>query len=160
MKGNAKNIYLLGGGAVLLLVLCALSIYGPIRFDRERAARELAVKRRLVAIRHAAEQYRRLHAVYTSSLDTLVAARLLPDSSTFIPYADGKRFELETTTVIGKSGRELPLMECRAAYADFLQGLDAHAVAEVVDRANATGQYPGLKIGSLLEPNDNAGNWE
>lgn len=160
MRGYAKNNCLLAGGALLLAVLCFLSVYAPMRFEREQAVRETDVKRRLVAIRQAEERYKAVHAVYTGSLDTLVAARLLADSMRLIPHAGGKAFALEATTITGKSGKAIPLMECRAAYDDYLHDLDAASVAALAQRANAAGRFAGLKVGDLTEPNDNAGNWE
>lgn len=51
-------------------------------------------------------------------------------------------------------------MECRAKYVDFLDGLDRNSVANVIEDANSSGGFPGLKIGDINTPNNNAGNWE
>ena len=51
-------------------------------------------------------------------------------------------------------------MECGTTYDVFLQGLDKHVVASLMEDANAAGRYPGLKIGDISEPNGNHGNWE
>lgn len=160
MRGSSKNIYLLGAGALLLASLCFLSIYTPMRFDSQRATREAVVKHRLVSIRTAEERYKARHGSYTGSFDTLVTAGMLADSMRYIPYTQGKPFALEATTMVGKSGQAIPLMECSAAYDDYLQGLDAPSIAALVEKANAEGRFAGLKIGDIAEPNDNAGNWE
>lgn len=160
LKNNFKNIHLLTVCTLVLCAICFLSVYSPIRFERERAQREQAVKQRLVRIRTAAEAYKARHGVYADRLDKLVHAGLLPDSLQRIPYADGKRFSLFTTTITGKSGRHIPLMECSAGYADYLQGLDPDAVAALTGEANQAGRFAGLKIGDLAAPNNNAGNWE
>jgi hypothetical protein len=51
-------------------------------------------------------------------------------------------------------------MECGARYEQFLDGLDANSVANLIEEASAAGRYPGLKIGDIVQPNNNAGNWE
>ena len=54
----------------------------------------------------------------------------------------------------------MPLMECGAQYQQYLNGLDENSIANLVEAANEAGLYPGLKIGDLITPNNNAGNWE
>jgi hypothetical protein len=51
-------------------------------------------------------------------------------------------------------------MECGARYDEYLQGLDADEVSNLTDEAMGAGRFPGLKIGDLETPNNNAGNWE
>lgn len=145
---------------VVLLVLCVMSVYAPIRFDRQRQQREAAVRQRLMVIRAAAERFRRDHAVYTGSLRALVDSGYMADSVQFVPYSGGKRFRLAASTVTTRSGRTVPVMECSATYDEYLRGLDANSVGNLVSAADASGRFPGLKIGDLETPNDNNGNWE
>lgn len=159
MNIDLKNNYILSGCALTLLVLCALSLHRPAQFQREQAAREAVVKRRLLTIKAAEERYKCQNAIYTGSLDKLVEAKLIADSTKIIPFSDNKPFSLEATTIIGKSGKQIPLMECSASYKDYLNGLDDDAIAEITEKANAMGRFPGLKIGDINEPNDNAPNW-
>lgn len=146
--------------AAALAVVCGLSIYAPIRFDGQKAVRERAVKERLVKIRYAQERYRKANGVYADNFATLVKGGYLADSLQFIPFAEGKKFDLATTTQLTKSGRQLPLMECGATYEDYLHGLDGNSISNLTEEAYNDGRYPGLKIGDLTVPNDNAGNWE
>ncbi len=155
-----RRKHILGLLAVLLALACVASIYSPIRFDNERDVRELAVKRRLVGIRQAEERYRKAHGTYASDFKQLVAGGYLADSLRLIPFSEGKEFSLTVTTQIGKSGRTIPLMECGAMYADYLSGLDENSISNLIEEANEAGKYPGLKIGDITTPNDNAGNWE
>lgn len=145
---------------LVLLVLCYRSISAPMRFEKERARRETVVKQRLTAIRTAEEHYRQRTGLYTERLDTLVALGLLSDSACVIPFTQGQRFEATTTVEVGRSGKEIPLMECGATYPDYLQGLDAASIADLTSAAEQAGRYPGLKFGDITTPNDNAGNWE
>ena len=84
----------------------------------------------------------------------------MADSLQYIPYSDGERFSLSATTVITKSGQQMPLMECGAQYQQYLNGLDENSIPNRVEAAYEAGLYPGLKIADLITPNNNAGNWE
>ena len=160
MRCNLRNKYLLAACVLVLVALCFLSIYSPMEFRKEQTRREEAVKCRLVMIRGAEEKYMASRGTYTHCMDSLVKARLLPDSARYIPFSDNKEFTLTTSVVIGKSGKNISLMECSAGYEEYLYGLDTNAIAELIEKANSSGQFPGLKIGDIAEPNSNAGNWE
>ncbi len=160
MKGQLKNNYLLAACVLMLAAICFLSVYSPVSFDRKRAERELAVKQQLIKIRTAEERYKAANEIYAGSFAQLIDSGYLADSLQYIPHSGQKRFSLAVTTIISKSGRQIPLMECGATYEDYLDGLDANSVAQLMRQAVENGTYPGLKIGSLDEPNGNAGNWE
>lgn len=145
---------------VVLAAMCVVSVSSPIRFERERAQRETKVKQRLLQIRTAAENYRRQTGAYTASMATLVKGGFLADSLRYIPFADGKQFHIEASAVATRSGRQLPVMECSATYAEYLDGLDVNAIHNITVAANDAGRFAGLKIGDLATPNDNRGNWE
>lgn len=144
----------------VLLVLCVMSVYSPIRFEKQCAQREASVKQRLMTIRAAAERYRHDHNAYTGQLRTLIDSGYMADSTQYIPYSGGRRFHLEASAVTTKSGRTVPVMEYSATYDEYLRGLDANSVHNMTADADASGRFPGLKIGDLSTPNDNSGNWE
>lgn len=146
--------------ATALCVVCVMSVYSPMHFDSCQEERERAVKIRLLKIRNAEERYRNRHGVYAADFKTLVGGGFLADSLQYIPYSEGRRFDLTATTVTGKSGRDVPLMECGAKYNDYLIGLDGNRIANLIEAAAESGRYPGLRIGDISKPNDNAGNWE
>ncbi len=155
-----KNNYILVACLAVLLTLVSFSIYSPIRFDRQQALRERAVKSRLLQIRLAEEKYKRHTGIYTANWQTLVKQGFLADSLQYIPFAGHKKFDLSADVKIGKSGRQLPVMECGANYSDYLNGLDADEISALIEEANNAGRYPGLKFGDIITPNNNAGNWE
>lgn len=154
-----QNI-ILGFCVLVLVVLCWLSVERPIRFQREQAEREKAVKARLLHIRTAEERYRARKGVYTGDWATLIRAKLLADSLQYVPFSGKERFHLEASFVMGKSGRQVPVMQCGATYDQYLKGLDENAVANLTEKANMGGRFPGLMIGDITQPNENAGNWE
>ena len=143
-----------------LAAMCGMSIYSPIRFDKERTAREKIVKQRLMVIRDAEERYLKANGTYTSDFSELTAKGYMADTMRFIPFANGKSFALTTGMHNAKSGRKVPVMECRASYKDYLSGLDKNDIRQLTRRAAESGDYPGLTIGDMLTPDNNIGNWE
>lgn len=155
-----NHSYILSVLAVALCAVCVMSVYTPIHFSDQQERRERVVKQRLLQIRSAEERFRSRHGVYAADFKSLVGSGFLADSLQYIPYAGKQRFDLTATTIIGKSGRQVPLMECGAKYNDYLDGLDGNSVANLIEEANNAGRYPGLRIGDITAPNDNAGSWE
>lgn len=146
--------------AAALAVLCILSVSEPIRFQKKQKYREKIVRQRLQYILNAEERYRQRHGTYTGELKVLVGEGYLADSLQYIPFSDSKCFELDATTQLSRSGRQIPLMECKASYTDYLRGLNEHYIATLIEKANTAGRWPGLKIGDIEKPNHHAGNWE
>ena len=159
MRKRINNNYILGACVIVMMLLCILSVSQPIRFQKEMESREVEVKAKLVKIRNAEEKFKAKYGVYTGDFATLVKGKYLKAADQYIPYADGKKFSLAATTIVGKSGKQIPLMECGAAYEDYLDGLNEDDIQEVTDKANYAGLYPGLKIGDITTDNNNAGNW-
>src|SRR5574344_590374 len=120
MKLRFSNNYILALSLLILIVICFLSINQPMQFDHERAQREKVVKDRLLKIRAAEEQYKQKTGVYCGNFAILVAKHYLADSLQYIPFTKKKRFQIGATTMLSKSGRQIPLMECEANYSDYL----------------------------------------
>jgi hypothetical protein len=92
--------------------------------------------------------------------DTLLKrANFVVDSIPFIPFSGGKKFAV--SAIIKKvSGVEVPLFEASAPYNDLLLGLKRQLVVNLNSDREAISKYPGVKVGSVDSPNNNAGNWE
>jgi hypothetical protein len=67
---------------------------------------------------------------------------------------------LETDSIILRNGNTYPLMQCGARYDEYLYGMDEKQIEQLIVKATIYGHYPGLKIGDINTPNNNAGNWE
>ncbi len=78
-----------------------------------------------------------------------------PDSMQFIPFSGGKKFSLGTADVKA-SGLLVNVFESSALNVDILRGLDEQLIVNLNDGK----PFPGLRVGSLTESNNNAGNWE
>ena len=78
-----------------------------------------------------------------------------------IPFSEGKRFEIEVNNDYKTSqGIRVPLFEARAPFESYLGDLNEQELVNLVDRENKLEHYPGLKVGDIYAPNNNAGNWE
>jgi hypothetical protein len=103
--------------------------------------------------------------VYRDSIQIAVKDTLLKrpgfvvDSIAYIPFSGGKKMILNAL-VAKVSGVDVPLFEAAAPYDDLLVGLDRQLVVNLKADRELVGRYPGLKVGSIDAPNNNAGNWE
>jgi hypothetical protein len=80
------------------------------------------------------------------------------DSIRYIPYSDGIQFEL-AAGAIDRGGIKVSVFEIRAPYTAYLKGLDRQLVINLTKSKEDIERYPGLKVGSMLEPSTD-GNWE
>ena len=79
----------------------------------------------------------------------------------YIPYTDNVKFEVETNNGYTTSqGIKVPIFEIRAHYDTYLHDLNNQERVNLIDKEEKLGHYPGLKVGSVEAPNNNAGNWE
>ena len=95
----------------------------------------------------------------------------IPVKDTLLKRADFKAEDLKTIPFSGKpiimnaiiktvSGVDVPLFEACMPYEDYLIGLERQYIINLKCEAEDMGKYPGLKVGSVDAPNNNAGNWE
>jgi len=83
------------------------------------------------------------------------------DAIVEIPFSNGMRFEMEVNNDYKTSqGIRVPLFEARAPFESYLGDLNKQELVNLVDRENKLEHYPGLKVGDVYAPNNNAGNWE
>lgn len=148
MKIKPNNPILLTVCVCVLALLCFLSIDSPMRFQRQKARREVAVRQRMQRIMDAEKRYLKRHGEYAGSFEALKRDGLLADSLTYIPFSDDEHFTLHTT-IVGKGGRGKPQIECSALYSQYLDGLDKASVSNLIGQANEQGMFPGIK--SLMQ---------
>ena len=95
----------------------------------------------------------------------------IPVKDTLLKRDDFNVEDLKTIPFSGKpiimnalikqvSGVDVPLFEACMPYEDYLIGLDRQYIINLKCEAEDMGKYPGLKVGSVDAPNNNAGNWE
>jgi hypothetical protein len=214
---------------VVLAYICVQSIMAPINFEKAQKIREKAVITRLIDIRTAQVEYRKIHNHYTNCFDSLVTfvkegkipfmlkegeltdkqreagmtekkamkliakakktgnwrqvkkeglegfkreityinvmdtlfrrANFTADSLRFVPNTTDT-FELASKVDTTKSGAPLPLFVAKTHFRVFLKGLDKQEIINLIDLKKKLDKYPGLKVGDIEIPNNNAGNWE
>ena len=83
------------------------------------------------------------------------------DQIVVIPFSNGLRFEIEVNDNYKTSqGIHVPLFEARAPFKTYLDDQDKQELTNLIDKEQKLDHYPGLKVGSIDAPNNNAGNWE
>jgi hypothetical protein len=83
------------------------------------------------------------------------------EKMSIIPYSKNDKFELKVNNnYTNASGIRIPLFEAAAPYESYLYDLDKQELFNLIDKAENENKFPGLKVGSIIEPNNNAGNWE
>ncbi|MDD3322513.1 MAG: hypothetical protein PHS59_13820 [Paludibacter sp.] len=83
------------------------------------------------------------------------------DKIAIIPFSNNERFELKVdNNFINSTGILIPVFEASAHYKTYLFDLDHQEMLNVIDLQEKLDKFPGLKVGSVDEPNNNAGNWE
>ena len=75
-----------------------------------------------------------------------------------IPFSEGEFFTMDADT-IERGGVEVHVFEVLAPYTAYLKGLDKQTVNNLIAKQEDIEKYPGLKLGSLVEPSTD-GNWE
>ncbi len=201
---------LVAAAVVLLVYMCYRSIMTPIEFNKEKDARESAIKARLIDIRKAQIEYKNVYkthagtfadlikflkddklpflikegvltdeqlekgmtekeavkkglikrdTVWVVAKDTLFGANYNVDDLANVPGA-GVQFSMDTATLTSGSGYTVKVFEAGVKYDDYLGDLDKQLVVNLKDKAEKLGKYEGLRVGSLTEINNNAGNWE
>lgn len=81
------------------------------------------------------------------------------DSIFVIPFSGGEAVGMQTV-VKQVSGVPVPLFEATIPYRKLLKGMDNQLRINLDADREDTGRYPGLMVGSVSAPNNNAGNWE
>ena len=229
MNGIVKKIV-----SVLLLIVIAGLVYGivqsiqqPVRFNKEKGAREAVAVQRLKDIRTLQVAYKSIHGKYTADFDSLAMfynngkmdvimqvgskddslavantenikrrnRKITPqelfelykqgqhlvfsikntipvkdtlflhrtdfsvDSLKYIPFSGKQPVEMDAIVKL-VSGVNVPLFEAKMPYKALLKGMDNQVRINLDAERDAGGLYPGLQVGSVTAPNNNAGNWE
>jgi len=92
-------------------------------------------------------------------LDSLFKKGYAVDSIRFVPFTRGVEFDMDTAYLTAGNVK-VNVFEAKISFDILLQGLDPQLLVNYkADRVIRTG-YAGLKVGSLTETTNNAGNWE
>ena len=81
------------------------------------------------------------------------------DSLRYIPFSGGEETEMDAI-VKTVSGVDVPLFEARMPFKKLLKGMNNQLRINIDAERIDQGRYEGLQVGSITQPNNNAGNWE
>ena len=95
-----------------------------------------------------------------SVYDSLFGKKYPVDSMRFVPFTGGKKFEIGAGEITTGSGVKVKVFEVSVHNDVLLSGLDRQLVINMNDERIKRDQFPGLKVGSLTEATNHAGNWE
>jgi hypothetical protein len=78
-----------------------------------------------------------------------------------VPFSENAKFKIEVNnTYMSSNGIKIPLFQASVLYEVYLYDLNRQEVLNKIDIQNKLTKFPGLMVGSVSEPNNNAGNWE
>ncbi|MDR2036988.1 MAG: hypothetical protein LBQ60_03600 [Bacteroidales bacterium] len=97
--------------------------------------------------------------ILVSVLDSLFKKGYPVDSIRYVPYTDGVEFEMDTITLIAGKVK-VNVFEAKVSNDVLLHGMDPQLTVNFNKEREKTVKYAGLKVGSLEETTNNAGNWE
>lgn len=101
----------------------------------------------------------RRDTIWVNAKDTLFGTGYNADDLAKVP-GTGIQFSMDTATLTSGSGYTVKVFEAGVKYDDYLGDLDKQLVVNLKDKAEKLGKFEGLRVGSLTEINNNAGNWE
>ena len=92
--------------------------------------------------------------------DTLLEKNFDVNGIDQVPGFEQFTFDLDTATLSSPSGYTVPVFEVAVSYDVYLGDLDRQLLINLKDKTNKMNRYNGLRVGSVKEINNNAGNWE
>ena len=101
----------------------------------------------------------RRDTVWVTAVDTLFGSGYNVDDMRNVPGAN-VQFSMDTATLTSGSGYTVKVFQCGVLYDDYLGDLDKQLVYNLKEKAEKMNKYQGLRVGSIEEINNNAGNWE
>ena len=97
----------------------------------------------------------RRDTIWVTAVDTLFGKGYNVDDLRNVPGAN-VQFTMDTATLTSGSGYTVKVFQCGVQYDDYLGDLDKQLVYNLKDKAEKMNKYPGLRVGSVEEINNNA----
>lgn len=98
--------------------------------------------------------------IWVAMVDTIYGRGYNADSLRYVPFGNGATFEMAIKEDSTKSGAKFYLFEAKTPYTAYLSGLNKQELDALIDMQTKLERFPGLKVGDIEVPNNNAGNWE
>lgn len=91
--------------------------------------------------------------------DTLFTHDYIAADMRYVPFTENAEFEMAVANVLTGSVN-VNVFEAKVHNNVLLNGLNEQLIINLNDRMKTANNYPGVKVGDIVEPNNNAGNWE
>ncbi len=91
--------------------------------------------------------------------DTLFPVNFNADALWKVPFTENDSFELATANLT-VSKLNVNVFEAKVHNNIILHSMDRQLVINLNDRMKNQNNFPGVRVGNVDEPNNNAGNWE
>ena len=98
--------------------------------------------------------------IWVAMVDTIFGGKYNADSIRYVPFRNGATFEMAIKEDSTKSGARFYLFEAKTPYTAYLSDLNQQELNNLIDTQTKLSRFPGLKVGDIEIPNNNAGNWE
>ena len=99
--------------------------------------------------------------VRISVIEAIFGGVINADDLKMVPVPGSpSEFHLASTVIITGSGISVPVFEAKAHNNVILNGLNSQLIINLNDTRRTNEKYPGLRVGSVIETVNNAGNWE
>ncbi|SHE31785.1 hypothetical protein SAMN05444274_10134 [Mariniphaga anaerophila] len=96
-----------------------------------------------------------------SVLESVFGGSYNAEDLKYVPVPDTvAEFKMAANVITTGSGIKVPVFEAKAHNNTVLRGLDRQYIINLNEQSRLNEKYPGLKVGSLTEAVNNAGNWE
>ncbi len=155
LKTGKKKMVLKEGTLTELQLVAGLTEAKAVEIVKRGDAKEIT--------ENGLENFRR-DTAYVELIEALYGDRYTLetiDKLQYIPYSDNVKFEVAVNNwFFGANNVVIPLMEVKAPYESYLNDVNRQETLNIIDLQKKLEKYPGLKVGSVEEPNNNAGNWE
>ena len=92
--------------------------------------------------------------------DSILIPNYIINEIRIVPFTNNKEFTMAAGEVSTASGVAVKVFEAYTFYEDLLRGLDEQLIINYVEEREKITKFRGLKVGSLEEATNNAGNWE
>ena len=97
---------------------------------------------------------------YVSALSVIFGDDYPIDDLATVPYGEGAQFEMGAGIIRTGSNVPIKVFEAKVLYEVYMKGLSPQEIKNMQAKAFKFEKYAGLRVGSLAEANNNAGNWE
>jgi len=92
--------------------------------------------------------------------DSIFSIKYPIDSIRYVPYGNGAEFKLQAASLVTGSMVTVQVFEASVLNDVFLQGLDKQLIINYNALRMEITKFAGMRVGNIVEPNNNAGNWE